>query len=196
MITERILKFIEYKGINKSRFYRETGLSNGFLDKVKDIGCSKIEYILNSYPEINIEWLVLGRGDMINQKNSDNFDSISAENTNILNVSKNVSKNNEKQKIHKKLTNVDSIESIISRKVISELRPILNKDLTKIASTIEKVGILETMVGKMYLERKDISTISERIEEIECFMQKIQLKIEIDNEIDKISSKKNTETKQ
>ncbi|CAA0159565.1 hypothetical protein [Tenacibaculum maritimum] len=196
MITERILKFIEYKGINKSRFYRETGLSNGFLDKVKDIGCSKIDHILNSYPEINIEWLVLGRGDMINQKNSDNFDSISAENTNILNVSKNVSKNNEKQKIHKKLTNVDSIESIISRKVISELRPILNKDLTKIASTIEKVGILETMVGKMYLERKDISTISERIEEIECFMQKIQLKIEIDNEIDKISSKKNTETKQ
>lgn len=65
MIVQRILDFIEYKGIRKSQFYRETGLSNGFLDKVKDIGTSKIEYILKAYPDLNLDWLVLGKGAMI-----------------------------------------------------------------------------------------------------------------------------------
>jgi phage repressor protein C with HTH and peptisase S24 domain len=65
MIIDRILQLIKYKGINKRKFYIETGLSNGFLDKVRDIGVSKIEHILNVYPEISAEWLLLGRGNML-----------------------------------------------------------------------------------------------------------------------------------
>lgn len=65
MIVERILQIIDYKGITKSKFYKETGLSNGFLDKVKDIGTSKLDYILRTYPEVNINWLVTGRGHML-----------------------------------------------------------------------------------------------------------------------------------
>ncbi|MPT34489.1 MAG: S24 family peptidase [Flavobacterium sp.] len=65
MIVDRILQFIEYKTISKNKFYTKTGLSNGFLDKVKDIGASKIEQILNAYPEICPEWLVLGSGNML-----------------------------------------------------------------------------------------------------------------------------------
>ena len=67
MIVDRILQIIEYKGINKSQFYRQTRLSNGFLDKVKDIGASKIEYILNSFPEIDASWLITGKGSMLKQ---------------------------------------------------------------------------------------------------------------------------------
>ncbi|WP_409417319.1 helix-turn-helix transcriptional regulator [Flavobacterium sp. PS2] len=65
MIIDRILQLIKYKGINKRKFYIETGLSNGFLDKVRDIGVSKIEHILNVYPDISAEWLLMGRGNMI-----------------------------------------------------------------------------------------------------------------------------------
>jgi repressor LexA len=65
MVVERILQIIEYKGINKRKFYLETGLSNGFLDKVKDIGASKIENILNIYPDINPEWILTGNGPML-----------------------------------------------------------------------------------------------------------------------------------
>lgn len=68
-VISRILEFIEYKKTNKSRFYKETGLSNGFLDKVKDIGASKIESILYTYPEINLNWLITGKGKMINSNN-------------------------------------------------------------------------------------------------------------------------------
>ena len=65
MITDRILKIIKLRGINKSTFYKETGLSNGFLDKVKDIGASKVECILNAYEEINPTWLITGEGEML-----------------------------------------------------------------------------------------------------------------------------------
>lgn len=72
-IVARVLQIIDYKGINKRVFYKETSLSNGFLDKVKDIGSSKIEHILNSYPEISPEWLVTGRGDMLRRKKLEEF---------------------------------------------------------------------------------------------------------------------------
>lgn len=72
MITDRVLQIIEYKGISKSRFYKETGLSNGFLDKVKDIGASKVEDILNTYPEIDIEWLLTGKGRMLKAGSASN----------------------------------------------------------------------------------------------------------------------------
>lgn len=67
MIVERVLQLIEFKGINKSRFYRETGLSNGFLDKVKDIGSSKLEDILKTYPDISPEWILTGKGAMVRE---------------------------------------------------------------------------------------------------------------------------------
>jgi len=60
-----VLEIIDLKNINKSTFYKLTGLSNGFLDKVKDIGASKIESILNVFEDINPEWLITGKGSML-----------------------------------------------------------------------------------------------------------------------------------
>ncbi|TGN26741.1 XRE family transcriptional regulator [Empedobacter tilapiae] len=70
-IIDRILKIIELKKISKNKFYIETGLSNGFLDKVKDIGASKIEQILNTYSDINPNWLVTGEGAMFTNQNKE-----------------------------------------------------------------------------------------------------------------------------
>lgn len=81
MIVDRILQLIEYKKISKNRFYQDTGLSNGFLDKVKDIGSSKIEQILNTYPELNVTWLIMGTGEMIlSKENSSSKSATDSEN--------------------------------------------------------------------------------------------------------------------
>ena len=69
MIVERILQIIDYKGLNKRQFYLQTGLSNGFLDKVKDVGVSKLELILSTYSEINPNWLLTGKGEMLKSNN-------------------------------------------------------------------------------------------------------------------------------
>ena len=63
--TERILQFIDYKGITKYQFHKKNGFSNGFLDKSRAIGTDKCEKILEQYPEINPTWLLTGKGPML-----------------------------------------------------------------------------------------------------------------------------------
>lgn len=54
-MKERILQFIEYKRLSKNKFYKETGLSNGILDKQGGISSDSLEKIYCVYPEINLE---------------------------------------------------------------------------------------------------------------------------------------------
>jgi len=62
---ERILQFIEYKGISKNKFYIETGISNGVLDKKSGLSMETIEKFYSTYSEINPEWLLTGKGKML-----------------------------------------------------------------------------------------------------------------------------------
>tara|TARA_R110002111_G_scaffold5920_9_gene27426 strand:+ start:2382 stop:3038 length:657 start_codon:yes stop_codon:yes gene_type:complete len=72
MIQQRIIQFIDYKGISKYKFYKKTGLSNGFLDKKGTIGADKCEIIYSYFPEINLEWLLTGKGSMLKINNQVN----------------------------------------------------------------------------------------------------------------------------
>lgn len=65
LIIERIRKYIDYKGISRYKFYKMTGLSNGFLDKNSNIGSDKCELILTIFPDLNSDWLMLEKGDML-----------------------------------------------------------------------------------------------------------------------------------
>lgn len=62
---EKILKYIDYKRISKANFYRQTGLSNGFLDKDRDFGVSKLVNILNTYDDLRVDWLLFDKGEML-----------------------------------------------------------------------------------------------------------------------------------
>ena len=64
-IRERIVDYLLYKGISRYRFYKDTGLSNGFLDKVASINSDNCEKICYCYPDINPEWLLTGMGEML-----------------------------------------------------------------------------------------------------------------------------------
>ena len=84
MIRHRLIQFIENKHITKYKFYQETNLSNGFLDKKGAIGSDKCEKICSVYPELNLTWLITGIGEMLNKKDNiqinkiENFNSIKA----------------------------------------------------------------------------------------------------------------------
>lgn len=74
MIQDRIIEYLEYKGISKYKFYKETGLSNGFLDKKGTIGADKCEIIYSKYPDLNLEWLITGQGEKLKEDaKSENF---------------------------------------------------------------------------------------------------------------------------
>ena len=69
MILTRLKDYIDAKGISISLFERSIGMSNASFGKsLKSggaIGTDKLENILNVYPDINIQWLLTGKGSML-----------------------------------------------------------------------------------------------------------------------------------
>lgn len=62
---EKIKQYLEYKGISKNKFYNQTGLSIGFLDSGKSLGVDKAKIIINNFPDLSLEWLVMDKGNML-----------------------------------------------------------------------------------------------------------------------------------
>ncbi|MDM1513557.1 S24 family peptidase [Myroides odoratimimus] len=79
---ERIIQYIDYKGISVSEFLKLTDIKRGFLDSdklnatVSDIFIAKI---IANCPDINLEWLITGNGSMLKNQIIDN--SLTAEPT-------------------------------------------------------------------------------------------------------------------
>jgi len=65
-VKERLLKFLEYKGLSKSEFCRSIGVSVSFINSmVKAMQPDKVDRITLKYPEFNTGWLMTGEGQML-----------------------------------------------------------------------------------------------------------------------------------
>lgn len=70
---ERIVQFIDYKGIDKKTFFKETGIKRGFLDadKLKStVSDVFLANIIANYNDVNLSWLLTGIGEMTNEPNN------------------------------------------------------------------------------------------------------------------------------
>ena len=71
-IVSRVKDYIDFKGLSVRKFEELVGFSNGaFATQYKNnksIGSDKIENILQSFPELNAEWLLTGKGPMLKNK--------------------------------------------------------------------------------------------------------------------------------
>lgn len=65
MIQDRIKQFIDFKGITPYKFCKDLGFSMGYLDKKGAIGTDKYLKIIEYFLEINPEWLLTGKGEML-----------------------------------------------------------------------------------------------------------------------------------
>ena len=65
-IKDRLYDFLKAKGLKASKFEQKCGLSNGFCGKVNDnITEGSVLLIKRAFPELNIDWLKTGFGDML-----------------------------------------------------------------------------------------------------------------------------------
>lgn len=67
-IKQRILQYIDYKGITKQDFCEITGISYSNLRSKSlesEFGGVQITQILSLYDEISSDWLILGKGNML-----------------------------------------------------------------------------------------------------------------------------------
>ncbi len=70
-IIDRLLIFIDNKGITPNKFGQMIEVSNAYLSKQKknnaNIGSQIIEKIVRIYPDINLDWLITGEGKMLKE---------------------------------------------------------------------------------------------------------------------------------
>jgi len=68
-ISTRLKLFLDKNGVSINHFEKQIGASNGLIGKAireeRDIGSSYIEKIVLANPDLNPDWLLTGRGNMI-----------------------------------------------------------------------------------------------------------------------------------
>lgn len=65
-VKQRLIDFLRYKKLSQCKFERACGLSNGYINNLKkSIGTEKLQNIIGAFPDLNIEWLLYGEGEML-----------------------------------------------------------------------------------------------------------------------------------
>lgn len=76
---DRLLAFIKHLGMKNSEFERACNLSNGFVQNTNDrIRRSSLNQIAAAFPELNVEWVINGNGEMLlpEDQNPSNLSSL------------------------------------------------------------------------------------------------------------------------
>ena len=103
-ITERLQKYMDFKGLNPNKVTVDAELSVGLIGKAiknnRGLNSDTIEKILYEYNDLNPEWFVLGKGEMIKTK--------SEENVTLLEGNEKGNQEGNKPKVKKRLPNEDN----------------------------------------------------------------------------------------
>ena len=68
-VKERLLLYLSHKHLNKSQFGASIGASASFVDAIRSsISPEKLEKMMDTYPDLNIVWLLTGREQMLKQE--------------------------------------------------------------------------------------------------------------------------------
>ena len=142
---ERIVQFIDYKGIKKADFFAKTGIKRGFLDgdkldsTVNDIFIAKI---IASYPELNIEWLLTGKGEPIKQESNPGYYTAVSGNDNRFG---NITQGDRNAVGEPQTTRLEKGETEMLRKEISHLNDMLKE---KERALEEKERLIQILLKK------------------------------------------------
>lgn len=94
-VKQRLVRYMKYKNISQKRFEEASGLSNGYINSLKNSPTvTKLQNIIGAYPDINKIWLLTGEGEMLNSGQSIVGDSNTATQNNGNNNATNNTTNN------------------------------------------------------------------------------------------------------
>lgn len=68
-LKERLIEFIKSQGLSQGKFEKRMNFSNGYVNSIsKGIGGDKLQRIIGEFPQLNSDWLLYGRGNMLNNE--------------------------------------------------------------------------------------------------------------------------------
>lgn len=65
IIKRNILKYLDFIGVSQYKFYKKTGITRGVLVQNNGMSEENISRFLVYYENINTEWLLTGKGEML-----------------------------------------------------------------------------------------------------------------------------------
>ena len=139
-VKERLKEYIKYKNLTVISFERSINRSNGYVSSIsKSIQPETILAISEKYPDLSIEWLLIGKGRMIKQYNV----YISRENnihgalTPTTRAQKTPNKRSHYLRVNTAYTpqNSNEIETLLKQRISDLEKTILDKD--RIISLLE-----------------------------------------------------------
>jgi transcriptional regulator with XRE-family HTH domain len=85
-VKERLIEYLKVKKISKSDFGKAIGVSDAYVTSIrKSIKTDKIQSIALNFPDLNIDWLLYEKGEMIRENEAPGQKSeISESNINLL----------------------------------------------------------------------------------------------------------------
>lgn len=83
-IKSRILYLIDNMSISKRDFYSKTGISRGTLESKTGITEDTLAKFIATYPEISLDWLILGRGEITRTQSTSSEISEHSKTTDLL----------------------------------------------------------------------------------------------------------------
>jgi putative phage repressor len=122
---KRIKQYIDFKGFTNSSFEKEIGVSNGYigtqLKRNADLGEGILNKIINNCLDLNPEWLLTGKGQMLNTKGDVDINQSIIGDGNIMtgNNSSNISNNSNQSRMKKLEEKIRELEKIIEEQKIT-----------------------------------------------------------------------------
>lgn len=68
-VKQRLATFAKSQQISVRKFERSCGLTEGYINAIRVApGPDKVAMILKAYPELNVDWLLTGEGEMVKKE--------------------------------------------------------------------------------------------------------------------------------
>lgn len=196
-LTERLQTYMDYKGLNYNQVTVQAGLSIGQIGRAiksnKGLHSDSIEKIINTYQDLNPEWLLSGSGDMIKnelgRKDKDSverFDKMNTQNEPPLNRSaeiqgndkeENEAKQNDKELIMQEIPRINGIRSKILQ---------TKEDQRSLLSLLRSYEILQ----KKYKEQDVVSEVDSLLMSCKSFINSYDPSYNLDEDFELYMTKK------
>ena len=165
--SERLSKFITYLGITKNGFAKQIGTSSALISKLTtqdvDFRIDILQKIVGKYPYINLQWLLTGVGDMLQENPTGKPNGNPTENPTeqLINVYQRY--RNTLQNFYENCSDED-LKKLLSID-IEELKQIFNMYL-KLYKTAKALGAPSFIIEKFTVEdlHKDFKALKRSID--------------------------------
>lgn len=160
-IIDRLYQYLDYKGIKKTRFEKEIGLSNGYLGTQKrrnaDLGEGVIQKIIDNSPDLSVVWFVCGNGEMLNYSEETMNDKVN----NSISLEKKDSQIKQRLLNYLKHNQVDidtfCLKTSFSKSFLNHNYELSESEIIQIATTFDELNLEWLLLGKGQMNKQVVA---------------------------------------